>query len=287
MLHQPNSQRNTQKVIAYFSTFESRYGYDLLLKGTKHFGYYPYGKENLSIPQAQKSMEAKLAEKLNLPKDSLVLDAGCGEGNVAMHLAQEYDFNVRGIDLLKIAIQRATEKAKKQNLENKVTFAVGDYSKLNFPDNFFDGVFAVETLVHAVDYKQALKEFYRVLKPNGKLCLLDYSICAKENLTAKQREIWDMIIEESGMHSLPYFIHGKFPQMLNESGFKEVDVENITARVMPMVKKFYMIAYVPYLFIKFFGLQRKFINATSAVEGYKSIKNSDIWRYNIVIAKKK
>lgn len=287
MTNQLSSQQKKQRVIEYFNTTESRYGYSLLLKGTKHFGYYPYEKENLSISQAQKLMEDKLAEKLNLPKNSLVLDAGCGEGNVAIHLAQKHDLVIRGVDLLEVAINRAARKAKQLNLQDKVEFIVGDYSKLNFPNNSFDGVFTMETLVHAVNYRQALEEFRRLLKPDGKLCLFEYSACRRENLTLEQQQITDMIIEVSGMHSLPAFLHGAFTQILEEMGFKDVNVENITSRILPMLKKFYLIASIPYLFIKAFRLQRKFINATSAVEGYQNMRIGDIWRYSIVTAKKK
>lgn len=44
---------------------------------------------------------------------------------------------------------------------------------------------------------------------------------------------------------------------------------------------------LPYIFIKFLGLQQKFINATSGVELYGNIKKGDFWRYNIISAEKK
>lgn len=79
-----------QKVKDYFNTLESRLGYAFILKGRKHFGYYPKGKENLTMLQAQELMEDKLAEKLQLKSDSLLLDAGCGEGKVAIYVSSQY-----------------------------------------------------------------------------------------------------------------------------------------------------------------------------------------------------
>lgn len=279
-----------QRVIKYFNTTESKWGYTLLLKGTKHFGYYPKGKEKISMWYAQRLMEDQLAERLNLRANSLVLDAGSGEGNVAINLAKKYGLRIYGVDLLDFAVNKAISKSRKLNLQNKVKFKLGDYTKLDFPANTFDGIYTMETLVHVPNYKKALLEFYRVLKPNGKLVLFEYSMCSKKNLTPKELKtikILEMINEESGMHSLPHFLHDKFPEILKNAGFENVVVNNITSHIMPMLKSFYLLACVPYLFIKLLRLQRKFINITAAVEGYRNIKSGDFWRYNIISAIKK
>ena len=275
-----------RKVIKYFNTKESKWGYTLLLKGTKHFGYYPKGKENISMIQAQTLMEDKLAEKLNLPINSLVLDAGSGEGNVAINLTKKYNLRIYGVDLLDFAVKKAISKSKELNLQNKVKFKIGDYTELDFPNETFDGVYTMETLVHVTDYKKALKEFYRVLKPNGKLVLFEYSIASRKKFSPKELKIADMVNEESGMHSLPHFLHDKFPQILKDSGFENIVVKDITPRIIPMLRKFYLIAYIPYIFIKLLGLQREFINATSAVEIYRNWKNGGSFRYNIISAVK-
>ncbi len=275
-----------QKVIDYFNAWESRWGYTLLLKGIKHFGYYPEGKENLSMYEAQKLMEDKLVEKLSLNSDFLVLDAGCGEGGVAIHLAQKYRLRVKGVDFLESSIEKANKKASELDLQDRVSFQVMDYTKLSFPEESFDGVYTMESLVHVPDHQQALREFYRVLKPGGRLVLFEYSICPKKEMTFQQKRLWNMIMEGWAMHSLPRFLHGKFPEILEEVGFTDVSVEDITPRMIPMVRNLYLIAYLPYQLIKLLKLQRKFINITFAVEGYRSIIKSDVWRYNIVTATK-
>jgi sterol 24-C-methyltransferase len=75
-------------VIKYYKTKESLWGYNLILKGVKHFGYYPKGKENISIADAQELMSIEIGKQLNLSEDSLVLDAGCGEGPVSVAIAR-------------------------------------------------------------------------------------------------------------------------------------------------------------------------------------------------------
>ncbi len=275
-----------QKVIDYYGGRESRWGYAFLLQGTKHFGYYPQGARELSMIQAQRLMEDRLAEKLDLPVNSLVLDAGCGEGNVALHLVSKYGLRIRGVDLLDWCVAKAQAKAAQYGLHDDGEFRVMNYEHLSFSEEIFDGVFTMETLVHALDHEAALREFYRVLKPGGRLVLFEYSICNRALLSSEERRLFDMIIEESGMHSLPYFLHGQFPSILERAGFQSVSIQDVTPRVMPMLQRFYTLAKLPYLLVKIMGLERKFINTTAAAVGYPLVLRKDGARYNIVVAAK-
>ena len=84
----------------YYEGFESRIGYRLVLGGTRHFGYYKPGTYwPFSIGKALRTMEDKLIDILGLKEGSKVLDAGCGVGHVAIHLAQN-GFYVQGIDFV-------------------------------------------------------------------------------------------------------------------------------------------------------------------------------------------
>lgn len=274
--------------MAYFNTRESRWGYSLLLKGAKHFGYYPKGQENLSMAQAQRIMEDKLARALDLKRGACALDAGCGEGIVAAYLAKNYQLRISGIDLLDWAIQKAKQNALKFGVERLVDFQVMDYTKLSFPNQSFDGVYTMETLVHSSDYRVALREFHRVLRPSGKLVLFEYSLAPEKNLASFQKKlagIWAIIAVEAAMPSALFFSHGAFLQILQKAGFVNISVENITPHVMPMLKRFRQIAFLPYQLFKLLGLQRKFINTTAGAEGYEIAKN-DLWRHNIIIAQK-
>lgn len=278
-------EKSIIEVKNYFNAKGSRWGYSLILKGTKHFGYYPKGKENISMREAQILMEIELGKRLGKPKNSLILDAGGGEGNVAVRLSNRFDYRIEGVDLLDFAVNKANKNIKKHKLNNKIHFQVGDYTFLNFPDNYFDGIYTMETLVHCPDYKKSLREFYRVLKPGGKLVLFEYSIVDQSNVTKAEKELWDLIVKGFGMHSLPFFTHGKFPNILNAASFKNIKVEDISIRTLPMVKRLYQLAVIPYTIAKFLNLEKKFINVISAIEVYKNYKK-DYGRYNIITAEK-
>ena len=84
---------------SYYDTWESRIGYKLLLGGTRHFGYYDPGTLwPFPLTPALRRMEDYLYASLDLPEGAKVLDAGCGVGHVALHLAQVCTF--RTVSLL-------------------------------------------------------------------------------------------------------------------------------------------------------------------------------------------
>jgi sterol 24-C-methyltransferase len=276
--------RKQDKVIAYFNSLESRLGYKIFLKGRKHFGFYPTNNTDISIKDAQIKMEDLLAKSLVLKKGETILDAGCGEGWVAIYLAQKYKCKVIGVDLLDWAVEKANKNAIDQGVSDLVKFQQMDYTKLDFPDKTFNAVYTMETLVHVPDHMAALKHFYRVLKPKGRVALFEYSIQPDEQLSNTDKSIKKMIIEGSAMHSLPFFLHNSFPDWLKKAGFKNIKVQDITSHVIPLVKIFHDTALLPYQIIKLFKLQKKFVNATCSVEWYRLIQKGDFWRYNIVTA---
>lgn len=273
----------TKQIIDYYHSKESLLGYKLLLGGTKHFGFYPVNDMQISMKVAMNNMIDKLAKTLDLSKDSLVLDAGCGEGTTAIRLAEKYNLKVEGVDLLDFNIKHANKRLFSNDVRKRVNFSVGDYTKLPYPDNHFDGVYTLETLVHAPDYKSALLEFRRVLKPGGKLVLFEYTMPAQEDMGDEEKRMFTVMNEGSAMHSLPKFIHDTFPEKLRKAGYEKIKVQDISERVLPMFKRFYQLAVIPYQFIKLIGKEKRFVNATAAVTIWRYKRD---FRYNIITASK-
>lgn len=267
-------------VISYYHTFESKLGYRWL-EGIKHFGYYPEGHENLPKKQAQLLMNDQLAKKLDLPKGAVVLDAGCGEGGVAMYLTKKHRLKVHGIDLLDFNIKQARENAASSGIDPDL-FKEGTYMKLPYADNTFDGVYTMETLVHAPDYRVAMKEFHRVLKPGGKLVLFEYTITPPAETTNKAGlAAIRKINEYAAMPAFNEFEHNTFKNKLTEAGFNQVEETEITDRMQPMLAYFAKKARIPYSIIKALRLQKHFANAMSAVEFHR---HPDLWKYVTVSA---
>jgi arsenite methyltransferase len=99
---------------------------------------------------------------------SQVLDVGCGGGNTACFIAEQYGSHVKGIDISGVMIASAKERARRRGLEDKVDFRVADVFELPFEDESFDVVILESVLTPLPgDKNEALREVVRVVRTGG------------------------------------------------------------------------------------------------------------------------
>jgi sterol 24-C-methyltransferase len=97
-----------------------------------------------------------------------------------LRLAEKYGATVTGIDVTPQALAVARRRAK--HTAAAVDYMQGDYNQLPFDSETFDLVFTLETFTHSPDPHATLQEFWRVLKPGGRIVIFDYSIQTYETL---------------------------------------------------------------------------------------------------------
>jgi sterol 24-C-methyltransferase len=268
----------------YYASLESRIGYRFVLGGARHFGYWT--KDTLwpfPIKRALRAMEDNLFDRLHLEKGSLVLDAGCGAGLVALHLAKR-GLRVSCIDVVDRHIGWAKQNVHSRGFDDAITVRKMDYHHLDgFADGTFDGAYTMETFVHATDPEQALREFFRVLKPGGSIALYEYD---HSNLSKAPEDIKasiEIINKYTSMPSNARFEQGVLERMMAEVGFEDIQVKDLSVNITPMLRLFFILAFLPYSIVVLFGLQSIFINTVAA---YKLYKSRDYCRYVAVSAKK-
>lgn len=96
-----------------------------------------------------------------------ILDVGCGDGWPSLRLARYFP-HITGIDASARRVAVATANAQRLGIKN-VTIKQMSASQLDFGDNTFDGVVAVNVVEQTSDPYPVLQEILRVLKPGGKL----------------------------------------------------------------------------------------------------------------------
>ncbi|TGJ84388.1 hypothetical protein E0Z10_g4382 [Xylaria hypoxylon] len=270
---------------SYYSSFESRIGYRLLLGGTRHFGYY----ENdtywpFPLARGLRKMEDKMAEALALRAGSQLLDAGCGVGHVALRMAQTHKFRVEAIDIVDHHVYKASRNFKKAGLfPGQLRVQKMDYHNLEpLRSQSFDGIYTMETFVHATDPEAVLKGFYRLLRPGGRLVQFEYD----HNLATSPHDMalsMEKVNEYAAMPTNAISHPGVFKRMLEEAGFKDVIVRDYSENIIPMTRLFFLLALIPYLFIRLFRLERWFINTVAGVEAYRGQGH---WHYLAISATK-
>ena len=107
-----------------------------------------------------------------VPKDAKVLDVGCGTGFLTLLLA-EMGHTVKGIDLSEGMQADAKKKVKEKGFEDRVSFSIGDAEKPDEPDDEYDVVINRHLLWTLPHPDVAVKEWLRVVKPGGKVIIID------------------------------------------------------------------------------------------------------------------
>jgi demethylmenaquinone methyltransferase/2-methoxy-6-polyprenyl-1,4-benzoquinol methylase len=119
----------------------------------------------------------KLALELPEKKDLVVLDLATGTGDVALHLAHNLKIKtITGLDLSEKMIEIGREKVKKKNFGHKVFLKRGDGMNIPYEDNSVDLVTLSFGIRNFSDPLKGLHEIYRVLKPGGRVLVMEFSI---------------------------------------------------------------------------------------------------------------
>lgn len=116
-----------------------------------------------------------IAELMYLGNGMRVLDAGCGVGGPALTLASKYDVDIEGITISKNQVDYALENKQKATLKGRVQFKQMDFHVLDqhYPEDHFDVVYFLESLVHSDDPERVIQAVRKVLKPQGVLYIKD------------------------------------------------------------------------------------------------------------------
>jgi len=112
---------------------------------------------------------------LGIAPGERVLDVGCGSGVVLRDVARRIapDGTAVGVDFSPAMLEVARRLARDEGLGELVELREGDARALPFGDGEFDAALAVTTLVHVPDAERAVPELARVVRPGGRIGVLD------------------------------------------------------------------------------------------------------------------
>jgi demethylmenaquinone methyltransferase/2-methoxy-6-polyprenyl-1,4-benzoquinol methylase len=171
-----------------------------------------------------------------------ILDVATGTADLAIAALKLNPEKVTGVDLSEKMLEVGKEKIAAKQLTNKIELVKGDSEHLLFADNKFDAVtvaFGVRNFEHL---QQGIDEMYRVLRPGGKIAVLEFS--KPSSFPFKQvydlyfkyiLPMWGGLISKNKTaytylpESVKHFPEGaEFIAYLNRAGFKQAKVNTLT-----------------------------------------------------------
>jgi len=145
---------------------------DVFQKNAIHESWETVYRRDRSQQLFNERLLARILGQLALPIGSSVLDAGCGTGEHTLRLAG-FGFRCVGVDLSRSVLEKAKERAQAEGLTGRVSFLCNDLAELPFADASFDAVHCRGVVMHMPYWERGIAELCRVLRPGGKLVLLE------------------------------------------------------------------------------------------------------------------
>ncbi len=176
-------------------------------------------------------------------ENAVVLDLACGTGDLSIELQTNARAQIIGADFCRPMLELASSKTVSRSLN--VPFVEADALQLGFADESFDAVTIAFGLRNLANFRDGLVEIARVLKPDGKLVVLEFSTPPIPGF----KKLFDLYFtkvlprigglvsgERSAYEYLPDSV-SRFPdqkalaQLLRETGFEQVGYKNLTGGI--------------------------------------------------------
>jgi len=172
-----------------------------------------------------------------------ILDVATGTGDVALEIARSTPPSVRitGADFCREMVELGEAKVAASPYAERIDFRVAPCEDLPFPDNTFDSITIAFGIRNVVDRKLGLAEMWRVLRPGGRLIILEFSTPRSQVF----RQIYYFYFRRllpviGGLFSrynaykylpdsvLEFPSHEEFARMIAAAGFKSIHIKDLT-----------------------------------------------------------
>jgi demethylmenaquinone methyltransferase/2-methoxy-6-polyprenyl-1,4-benzoquinol methylase len=114
--------------------------------------------------------------QLDREKAKVILDVATGTADLALEASRQLDpEKIIGLDISNEMLEIGRNKIRKKALDQLITLQEGDSENLPFSDNTFDAITVAFGVRNFENLEKGLEEMYRVLKPDGKVVILEFS----------------------------------------------------------------------------------------------------------------
>ncbi len=172
----------------------------------------------------EKSLRRMTVNLAQVKSGDCVLEVGCGTGTLTLAAKQQagQSGKVFGIDVIPEMIKLSKKKAAQARLD--VTFQSGSIENIPFPENQFDVVMCSFMIFHMSEEvrRKGIAEIYRVLKPQGRLMVLDLALPAHGVSRAISKVLFKFMLKHDLKELLP---------VMESSGFSGIQISQVKFRI--------------------------------------------------------
>lgn len=175
--------------------------------------------------------------------EARILDVACGTGDLSLTLFEKVDARVVGLDFCRPMLRLATSKAFRLGFE--VPFIEGDALSLPFRDRSFEAATIAFGLRNLAGVEAGIEELFRILKPGGRVVVLEFSKPTTPILRSLFRIYFTKVLPLFGglisgsMTAYQYLPDSvsRFPDqtelasMMRQVGFTEVTFQNLSGGI--------------------------------------------------------
>lgn len=138
-------------------------------------GTYDFLNHFLSLG-IDKIWRKKAINELKQNQPEFILDVATGTGDFALQsLTSLKPVKIIGVDISEGMLEEARKKIRERKLEDVFSVQLGDSEKLSFGDNTFDAITVAFGVRNYENLEKGLADMLRVLKPCGKIVILEFS----------------------------------------------------------------------------------------------------------------
>ena len=205
--------------------------------------HYDFLNRLLSLGIDKKWRKSAIKELSQQAPLNIVVDIATGTADVAIQIAHDlHPETIIGVDIAQEMLDIGDKKIEKKNLQKIISLELGDSEDLRFDDNFADAVTVAFGVRNFENVPKGLSEINRILRPGGKLIVLEfskprifplkqlYNIYFRHilpfigRITSKDPKAYSYLYE-----SVQAFPDGnEFTQLLEQQGFKNTTWKPLT-----------------------------------------------------------
>jgi SAM-dependent methyltransferase len=125
----------------------------------------------LTVAEAQ-----RMRELLRLGPGDALADLACGAGGPGLWMARQSGASLIGADPSAAGLSAARTRARAAGLAGRSRFCQGTFEHTNLPDGAVDAAMSVDAFQYAPDKRAALAEFFRILRPGGRVSIIAFEV---------------------------------------------------------------------------------------------------------------